>query len=85
MLACRATTAACALRPAAAANRLWSVFERPFTRMQALQAQDLNRAATDGAPLKKQRMEPLRVQLVHPDAKLPKRGSAEAAGYDLSR
>jgi hypothetical protein len=73
------------VRPAAAAYRLWSVLERRFTRMQALQAQDMNRAVSDGAPLKKQRMEPLRVQLVHPDAKLPKRGSSEAAGYDLSR
>ena len=36
-------------------------------------------------PLKMARLEKLRVQLDHPDAKVPKRGSEHAAGYDLSR
>jgi len=35
-------------------------------------------------PLKMARLEKLRVQLDHPDAKVPKRGSEHAAGYDLS-
>jgi hypothetical protein len=36
-------------------------------------------------PLKMARLEKLRVQLDHPDAKVPTRGSEHAAGYDLSR
>jgi hypothetical protein len=62
---------------------------RRFAAMQVLAQSTKDNvqpaAQQEQPPAKQPRLETLRVQLLSPNASVPKRGSAGAAGYDLAR